>query len=323
MIGFDKDWILSAAGEQSETYTNLDPGVYLFKVKVKTGDGVWAENEATLKIIITPPYWATWWAYIFYILFVSSLVYLYIFIRTNNQKKELNVLRKADKLKSEFLAQMSHEIRTPINVIMEYIQYINDSYGHQMDIEAQSCFDSINLASRRIIRTIDLILNMSELQTGNYEPVFIKIDLNSQVLQYLFYELQRKAKEKGIELIYKSDIVEAEILADEYSIIQTFANLIDNAIKYTKIGKVEIHLGKNGSGNIMVEIKDTGIGISKEFQARIFEPFMQEEQGYTRSYEGNGLGLALVKKYCDLNNASIEIESEKNVGSTFRVTFKN
>ena len=114
-----------------------------------------------------------------------------------------------------------------------------------------------------------------------------------------------------------------KILADEYSIMQIFANLIDNAIKYTKKGKVEILLTKNKSGNVMVEVKDTGIGMSKEFLPKIFEPFVQEEQGYSRSYEGNGLGLALTKRYCEINNAVIEVESEKNVGSTFRVIFKS
>jgi signal transduction histidine kinase len=98
--------------------------------------------------------------------------------------------------------------------------------------------------------------------------------------------------------------------------------LIDNAIKYTKKGKVEIVLGKNKTGNIIVEVKDTGIGISKEFLSRIFEPFAQEEQGYNRSFEGNGLGLALVKNYCNINNVLIEVESEKSLGSTFRIYFK-
>jgi signal transduction histidine kinase len=111
------------------------------------------------------------------------------------------------------------------------------------------------------------------------------------------------------------------VLSDEYSITQIFANLIDNAIKYTKKGKVEILLEKNKTGNITVEVKDTGIGINKEFLPRIFEPFTQEEQGYTRSFEGNGLGLALVKRYCELNNIIIEVDSVKNEGSTFRIIF--
>ena len=97
--------------------------------------------------------------------------------------------------------------------------------------------------------------------------------------------------------------------------------MIDNAIKYTKKGKIEILLSKNTVGNNVVEIKDTGIGISEEFQAKLFEPFVQEDQGFKRNFEGNGLGLALVKNYCDINKAVIEVESEKNVGSTFRVTF--
>jgi PAS domain S-box-containing protein len=235
--------------------------------------------------------------------------------------KAKELAERSDKLKSEFLAQISHEIRTPINIIIGNIGYLNDFFVEMIDKETQSCFVSIERASQRIIRTIDLILNMSELQTGVYTPVFSEIDVDSQVLQLLYNEFQRTAKEKGIDLIYKCELIKSIITADEYSITQTFANLIDNAIKYTKKGKVEILLGRGRAGNIMVEIKDTGVGISKEFLPKIFEPFLQEEQGFTRSFEGNGLGLALVKKYCELNGTIIEVESEKNVGSTFRIIF--
>jgi signal transduction histidine kinase len=137
----------------------------------------------------------------------------------------------------------------------------------------------------------------------------------------LYKEHQLSAKQKGLEIIYTCKEKDTDIIADEYSISQIFANLIDNAIKYTKNGKVEILLGKNKTVNMMVEVKDTGLGISKKNLPRIFEPFTQEEQGYNRSFEGNGLGLALVKRYCELNNIIIEVESEKNVGSTFRIIF--
>ena len=229
---------------------------------------------------------------------------------------------QSDKLKSEFLAQMSHEIRTPINIMAGNVDYLKDLFSENMDADARDCFEGIDLASKRIIRTIDLTLNAAELQTGGYNPQFVKIDLNSEVLNKLYHEHQLSAKQKGLELIYRCELKETKILADEYSVNQIFANLVDNAIKYTKKGKVEILLDKNISGNIMVEIKDTGIGMSKEFLPKLFEPFVQEEQGYTRAYDGNGLGLTLVKKYCDINNAVIEVESEKNVGSTFRVIFR-
>jgi len=230
---------------------------------------------------------------------------------------------QSDKLKSEFLAQMSHEIRTPINIVLGYLEYLNELFGEKKNSEAEGCFNGINLASKRIIRTIDLLLNASELQTGNYQPYFVKIDLDEGILNKLYQEFQLAAKQRGLELIYNSEVSETELFVDEYSTTQIFVNLIDNALNYTKKGKVEILLTKNITGSITVEIKDTGIGIAKEFLPRLFDAFTQEEQGYTRSFEGNGLGLALVKSYCDINNASIEVESEKNVGSTFRVIFNN
>ena len=228
---------------------------------------------------------------------------------------------ESDKLKSQFLAQMSHEIRTPLNSIVGNVEYLNESFGKKMDSDTRDCFEGIDLASKRIIRTIDLILNAAELQTSGYQPQFVKIDLNSDVLKILYQEHQLSAKQKGLEFIYTCKEKNTKVIADGYSITQIFANLIDNAIKYTKKGKIEILLGKNTTGNIMVEVKDTGIGMSKEFLPKLFEPFVQEEQGYTRSFEGNGLGLALVKRYCELNNIIIEVESEKNVGSTFRIIF--
>ncbi|MDP3582233.1 MAG: ATP-binding protein, partial [Ignavibacteria bacterium] len=114
-----------------------------------------------------------------------------------------------------------------------------------------------------------------------------------------------------------------EIEVDEYCIVQIISNLIDNAIKFTKKGQVEILLTRNCVGDFIIEVKDTGIGIGKDFLSQLFQPFMQEDHGYARSYEGNGLGLALAKSYCDINNAIIEVESEKNIGSTFRVILGN
>ena len=244
--------------------------------------------------------------------------------RKRAEKELIEAKEKAeesDKLKSEFLAQMSHEIRTPINILLGNVDYLNDLLAEKKDSGASDCFDSIKVASRRIIRTIDLILNISELQTSGYKPVFVKIDLDSEILKKLYRENQLYATQAGLEIIYTCNEKDTKVIADEYSVTKIFSNLIENAIKFTKKGKVEILIMKNKTGNIIVEIKDTGIGISKEFLPKVFKLFVQEEHGYSRSFDGNGLGLSLVKNYCDINKAIIEVESEKNVGSTFRVIF--
>jgi signal transduction histidine kinase len=111
------------------------------------------------------------------------------------------------------------------------------------------------------------------------------------------------------------------VKADEYSVNQIFDNLINNAVKYTKEGEVKVKVDSFQNGQVVVDVSDTGIGISEEFLPNLFQPFIQEEQGYTRKYEGNGLGLALVKRYCDMNNAEIQVFSRKGEGTTFRVIF--
>ncbi|MDP1994784.1 MAG: HAMP domain-containing sensor histidine kinase, partial [Ignavibacteria bacterium] len=230
---------------------------------------------------------------------------------------------QSDKLKSEFLHQMSHEIRTPLNAIVGNADYINISIGELLNDDTRECFDGINQASKRIIRTVDLILNAADLQSSSYKPHSAMVDLNHEILYKLYLEYQLSAKLKGLKFSYSCKEKDTILPIDEYSVTQIFTNLIDNAVKYTEKGKIELILGMNTSGNIMVELKDTGIGMSKEFLPSMFNPFTQEEQGFTRSYEGNGLGLMLVKKYCEVNNMNIEIVSEKNVGSTFRIIFDN
>lgn len=228
---------------------------------------------------------------------------------------------QSDKLKSEFLAQMSHEIRTPLNVILSFTGMMKDELQDQVDEELKKGFDVIDEEGKRIMRTIELIINMSELQTGSYNFNVKEIDLNKDILSKQFQNYQPVAKQKKIAFNLVGTIDNNIIQADEYSVNQIFYHLIDNAIKFTSTGKVEISLNKDPRNNIYVDVIDTGIGISEEYMKMLFTPFTKEEKGYTRNYEGNGLGLALVKKYCELNNAELKVTSQKGKGSIFRVTF--
>lgn len=226
----------------------------------------------------------------------------------------------ANQLKSEFLAQMSHEIRSPLNVVLSYNSLLKDNFVNQEDDDVKSIFSGIENASKRIIRTIDNILNMTELQLGTYDPIFKEVDLKKVIVD-ISTEYKNPAKVRNIDLRYNIFTNNFLINTDHYALTQVIANLVDNAIKYTNKGFVEINLKEDSKKHKIIEIKDSGIGMTREFLPKIFEAFSQEQQGYSRKFDGNGLGLALIKKYCDVINANIEVESEKGKGSTFTLIF--
>lgn len=229
---------------------------------------------------------------------------------------------RSDKLKTEFLAQMSHEIRTPLNVMLNFSSILKEELQNQVDDELKSSFDVIELEGKRILRTVELILNMSELQTGNYNFRSTKVNLNDVIKKhYHDFEASAKQKKTSINIVYHTE--DYSLQADEYSINQIFYHLIDNAVKYTSEGKIDIIIKRDINSRLNVDIADTGIGIDEEYMSQLFTPFTKEEKGYTRNYEGNGLGLALVKRYCELNNADIKVVSSKGKGTTIRITFAN
>jgi PAS domain S-box-containing protein len=245
---------------------------------------------------------------------------------TKQKNAELELIKakedaeKADRLKSEFLTQISHEIRTPINTLLSFSSLIREEIKDNLNDQLQEYFAYQVSAGSRIINTIDMILNMSEIQTGSFKTNSKRINLY-EIINSVYSEYLIIADAQGIELkLFVSDNV-YPIYADEYSVHQIFRNLIDNSIKYTPSGEISINL-TNKNNYAKVEVTDTGIGIAEEYLKDIFEPFTQEEQGYTRKFEGAGLGLALVKKYCDLNNANIKVDSKKGSGTQFIVSFE-
>ena len=241
-------------------------------------------------------------------------------VKEKELKAALERAEEAKKMKEQFLAQISHEIRSPLNVIVGYADLLKTEFTESIPLYGD-ILCSIKNNSKRLYRTFDLLLNMSQLQTGNYETRFENVYL-FPLLKTIYNEFQSHAEEKNIviSLQNKTDI-DPFIAADHYSITQLFNNVIDNAIKYTENGKVEIILYREDS-KICVDIKDTGIGMSKEYLQKIFTPFSQEDVGYSRSFDGTGLGLALVKGFADLNQAKVRINSELNIGTTFTIIFK-
>jgi PAS domain S-box-containing protein len=230
---------------------------------------------------------------------------------------------ESNKLKSEFLAQMSHEIRSPMNAIINFMNLAREDLGYQFTSDVSEYFDGADAAGKRLVRTVELILNVSEVNVGAYQPTWQKIDIIEEIWRQLQSEYSSIAKQKGIEFSMEYCVSSVTVYGDKYSLNQILANIIDNAIKFTEKGSVKVYLKNNIENNIEITIEDTGIGISEDFLKHIYEPFMQEKRGYSREYEGNGLGMPLAKKYCEINNINIDIVSAKKKGTKVTLTFQN
>ncbi len=228
----------------------------------------------------------------------------------------------SDRLKSEFLGQISHEIRTPVNTIVNHVSLLTSELHASCSEDVVQSINSINSASERLIRTIDLLINISAIHTGSFEMKPKHLNLYSDVALPCFQAYKTEAEQKGLAFNINTNCDDATLLVDEHSIKHIMSNLVSNAIIFTDSGSININVGMDDFRRLYFEVTDTGIGISEDFLPKIYEPFAQEEQGYTRRYEGNGLGLTLVKEYCELNDASVTVKSKKGVGTSFKVTFK-
>lgn len=225
---------------------------------------------------------------------------------------------QADKLKTEFLSQVSHEIRTPINSMLSFASILQNDLYHHLSEEMKTGFSIIERSGLRIIRTIDLLIDVSQVLSGTYEKRLCRADI-VEMLETCAYEHRQKIT-SDIKLETSCKVDECLTLLDTYSFSQILNNLLDNSVKFTKQGEIKLCLKCNNS-KIAISIEDTGIGMTPEYLNEIFLPFSQEDKGYSRSYEGNGLGMTLVKQFCDLNNIDIQIASKKGEGTRIQLLF--
>ncbi|MBR9974132.1 MAG: PAS domain S-box protein [Bacteroidetes bacterium] len=224
---------------------------------------------------------------------------------------------RASALKDAFLGTISHEIRTPMNVILGFADLLEQQYSAVIDPHDKFYFSSIREASQRLLRTLDLMVNVSSAVSGNYQCVFEEHDI-TEVVERMVHQFTPAAHDKRLFLEFRptENIVLARI--DRYAFEQSLQNLLDNAIRFTHDGGVFVTVQRR-EHSLCIEIFDTGEGMSQEFLSRVFEPFNQEDIGLSRRYEGVGLGLSLTKRYIELCHGSITVQSEKGKGTRFTV----
>jgi signal transduction histidine kinase/CheY-like chemotaxis protein len=234
-------------------------------------------------------------------------------------KKEADA---ANKTKSAFLANMSHEIRTPLNGVLGMLQLIETT---QLDEEQKNYLDTAILSTRRLTRLLTDILDLSRVEAGKLVLEEIEIDTR-RFKDYGFALFMAEAKKKGLSLeITIDERLPSRLIGDEARLRQILFNLVGNAIKFTETGSVRVDVQplphrKGGMLWVLFCVSDTGIGIGDEGLKSIFEPFVQVEGSYTRSHQGAGLGLSIVRKLVQLIGGEMSTESTEGEGTTFYVS---
>lgn len=253
-----------------------------------------------------------------------------VYIKFNRQNtKQLEFAKesavKANQAKSEFLSNMSHDIRTPMNAIVGMTAIARSNIDDQEHV--QNCLKKIAISSKHLLGLINDILDMSKIESGkmtlNIEQISLREILNGIAT---IVQPQMKTKKQKFD-IYIHDIITESVYCDSVRLNQVLLNLLSNAIKFTsEEGMIEIALsqvespkGENFVRNI-IQVKDNGIGMSKEFLPTIFDSFIREDNARVHKTEGTGLGMSITKYIVDAMNGSIEVESEKGKGTTFTIT---
>ena len=234
--------------------------------------------------------------------------------RTEAEYKELS--RELDRLKSAFLSTMSHELRTPLTSIIGFA----DILSNYVDDSNKEYTQLIEENAQRLLDTLGAVLDLAQLEGQSLEidPAPLNLEEHTKSIVDTFRPL---AEEKDLELVVDCEPDTYSIAkVDSEAQTRVVRNLVSNAIKFTRKGKVHVGI-RTSESQVVVEVKDTGVGISKEFLPQIFDEFVQESSGIKRAFAGSGLGLAITKRLVELGGGSIDVESKKGKGTTITVSY--
>ena len=238
----------------------------------------------------------------------------------------LQEARQANAAKTTFLSNMSHDIRTPMNAVIGYATLAHASIGD--DAMVADYLEKISASGKYMLELVNNVLDLVRIESGRYRVLQQPNDLRiiMEDLRSMFCE-QAKSKQQTF-ICDSSGISESKVYCDEIKLKQVLSNLIQNAINYTpQGGRVEFIINESLSdldnyGNYEVIVRDSGIGMSAEFQQRMYEPFEREEKSTTSGVPGNGLGLSIIKRLVEIGGGSIEVKSEPGQGTEFKINLE-
>jgi PAS domain S-box-containing protein len=233
--------------------------------------------------------------------------------------RENQRLERLARMKDEFLANMSHELRTPLNAVLGQTEVMSEGVFGPITPEQRASLRTIEESGQHLLSLINDVLDISKSTVGHLELEFTTVSVD-QVCQESLRLVREQARRKGIPVSYEAGGSGRSVWADHRRLRQVLINLLTNAQKFTpEGGRIGLAVAARPGGEVALTVWDTGPGIAKEDQQRIFEPFIQLDVGLSRRHEGTGLGLALVRRLVDLHQGRLELESEVGRGSRFTV----
>lgn len=328
--GYDDEWTVPTRVPQAR-FTNLSPGSYDLQVRAMTQRGQLHPRQLNLHLLVHPPWWASWWAYVAYIVLAGVLIAgIFLFLKRRWQlqnallmeQQEALRLKELDGFKSRLYTNLTHEFRTPLTVILGMQEQMKNSWEEAQTKEEKSTvrrsLDMIGKNGKSLLRLINQLLDLSKLENNAFSLQVEKGDIISY-LKYLSESFQTYASGRGLTLYFESRVDAIVMDFDSEQVKHILSNLLSNAIKFTREGgEVTVNVTREGE-DLVIEVRDTGIGIADKDLRHIFDRFYQVDSSSTRAGEGTGIGLAHTQELIRVMGGSITVASEFGKGTRFSV----
>ncbi len=306
--GRDKNWN-NVGNQRTINYSHLNEGDYVLKIRSTNASGFWNSNEKTIYITVLPPWYRTWWAYLFYLSLIGSSIYGYLFYQKKQTQLKLEVkfVKELNEKKIDFFTNISHELRTPLTLIVNPIKELLHSNGANLDLVDIS---AVYRNSRRLLSLVDqlLLFRASEDEIAELQPALHNL---KEVCFEVFLCFNNQVKAKNIQYNFECANDTVSIYADREKLEIILFNLLSNAIKYTPpMGTVTLGIKEDGKF-VSISVKDNGQGIPVETGDRLFDKFYRlqnDSDGIKES--GFGIGLFLAKRYAELHKGKLDYTSE-------------
>ncbi|MGE5521067.1 MAG: ATP-binding protein, partial [Candidatus Dadabacteria bacterium] len=333
--GFDRDWNYIGSST-SASYTNLDPGEYVFHVRASNNNGVWNNAGTSIRIYVHPPFWRTTVAYLFYLLAIIALVFFLRYkslqklhrkfaleqerLHAEHERKQAERIHELDQQKIKFLTNLSHEFRTPISLILGPVDTL---IAKDVNEKSAGQLHMIKRNARRLLNLVNQLLDFRKMEEQELKLQPTEGDLVSFVKEVTdsFRDLSERKK---IEFQFTNQIEQLYTSFDHDKIERILFNILSNAFKFTAAGgKISLQLTKMDYQKdsqqtwISFKVSDTGIGIPADKKEKIFERFFQNSTVASILNQGTGIGLSIAKEFVEMQGGTIEVESEPGIGTTF------